>query len=226
MRRPNVVPSDQRFLRLASALALSLLGVAAEGCSKCKDFSSPGDNCLCADGSKAMDCKVKTPGMGGSPGGTKGDDQSGPSEEDMTAEMLKLSRPQDSAAYANDAITAEFFGCSRVGSSNDVLCVMDLIGSGYDWSVTVGGVTNYCGQHATAIDQMGREYRHTSVTLAGASGCGKTLVEKIKTEARIRFDDVHSGATTIALLKVPVDASATQENPPAETLMFRDVPLE
>ena len=168
---------------------------------------------MCDDGKKADDCMT--------PGDVK------VADEDAAAEALKASGVKDAVVYASDAVRVNFYGCSRIGDSNDAVCVFDLAGSGYDWLLQFPcRVQNSVALNSTANDDMGREYRATAATIAGDSSCDRTLVESIETEARVRFDDIHSGATAFSLLSVAIDAYSTQENPAPEMLMFRDVSLD
>jgi hypothetical protein len=224
----NIVSSEEPamhhrsgyFSRLMLGFAISLLGLTAEGC-KCKDGSIPGDDCLCDDGSKAKECTV--------PGVNQPDSSTPPpdGQVDKTVEALVKSGVKDTAAYADDAIQVDFYGCARIGDTNDVVCVIYLVGSGYDWLVEACDTAL-----VTAIDDMGKEYRVTSVEIADSAliqqfgHCPpKTLAEGIRTQARGRFDGVHSGATTFARLSWRINATSTQENPDAEELIFRDIPL-
>jgi hypothetical protein len=196
-------------------LVLAGLGLALSGCFECEDGSDPGDDCICDDGTKADECKVKGPGD---------TPDAGARQEDEAAGRLKESGVKDTAVYGDDAIQADLYGCAHVGDTSDVLCVMDLVGSGFDW------VLSGCLLATRGIDDMGREYK-ASYSIGGAwqtaSSCGdKTLVERVKTEARLRFSDVHSGATSFALLGWTLRARTSQMSVMPEEIVFREVDFD
>jgi hypothetical protein len=197
------------------------LAVAYSGCKKCDDGSDPDANCRCADGSMANDCKTAEDMV-------IDDMNMAEAEEDVTVGELMDSGVKDTVVYADDAITVDFYGCARIGDTNDVVCAFDLVGAGYDWTVSFPSAANNnsAANNSAAIDDMGREFRATTASIAGEDFRDRTLVQDIRTEARVRFDGVHSGATAFSLLTVPFDAYATQTNPPPEELMFRDIPLD
>jgi hypothetical protein len=144
--------------------------------------------------------------------------------------------PSDTIEYADGDLVVELNGCSRLDDSNDVVCVVTVTGSGFDWTVNAGVAgadslftTVRCGA-AQLFDDRGNMYSAVKAWVGEMefTGCvARTFTRGTPTPTAVLFEGIHADAETVERLSVPLNASpeASTNMPVAEMIEFREVAI-